>query len=151
VIAAAGRERADPLLDGVREPLDRAVDEVDVGEDLADPAHVFGVEATTLERLDYLDKAIGTLTPEVELAAFALKAEQVTHAERSRRARRSDARHLLNAQYRRVRARRGANRASLAVAHSPAHGRLAHTANRRDVPRPDGNYYYTRRDPQRAT
>src|SRR3954452_512822 len=39
-----GRERADLLLDGVREAVDLVVEEVDVGEDGADPERVMGVE-----------------------------------------------------------------------------------------------------------
>jgi transposase len=56
----------------------------------------------------------------------------------------------LNAQYRRVRARRGANRASLAVAHSllVAVWHMLQTGQTYDDP---GGDYYTRRDPARAT
>jgi transposase len=56
----------------------------------------------------------------------------------------------LNAQYHRVRARRGANRASLAVAHSllVAVWHMLQTGQTYDDP---GGDYYTRRDPARAT
>ena len=40
------RERADLLLDRVREPVDLLVEEVDVREDRADPERVMGVEVT---------------------------------------------------------------------------------------------------------
>ena len=43
-------ERGDPLLDLVREPVDRLVEEVDVREDLPDDQRVLGLEAA-LERL----------------------------------------------------------------------------------------------------
>jgi transposase len=56
----------------------------------------------------------------------------------------------LNAQYRRVRARRGANRASLAVAHSllVAAWHMLQTGETYHDP---GGDYYTRRDPARTT
>jgi transposase len=56
----------------------------------------------------------------------------------------------LNAQYRRVRARRGANRASLAVAHSllVAVWHMLQTGETYNDP---GGDYYTRRDPDRTT
>ena len=44
-----GRERADLLLDRLREPLDLLVEEVDVGEDRRDDDPVLGIEAA-LER-----------------------------------------------------------------------------------------------------
>src|SRR5262249_20536355 len=45
-----GRERADLLLDRLREPVDLLVEEVDVGEDRPDPGRVQPVEAA-LQRL----------------------------------------------------------------------------------------------------
>jgi hypothetical protein len=49
------RERGNLLLDGVREPIDLLVEEVDVGEDRPDPERMKIVEAT----LEGLVKAIG--------------------------------------------------------------------------------------------
>jgi transposase len=56
----------------------------------------------------------------------------------------------LNAQYRRVRARRGANRASLAVAHSLLVA-VWHMLQTGETYHDPGGDYYTRRDPARTT
>jgi transposase len=56
----------------------------------------------------------------------------------------------LNAQYRRVRARRGPNRASLAVAHSLLVA-VWHMLTTGETYNDPGGDYYTRRDPQRTT
>jgi pimeloyl-ACP methyl ester carboxylesterase len=56
----------------------------------------------------------------------------------------------LAAQYRRVRARRGVNRASLAVAHSLLTA-VWHMLQTGETYTDPGGDYYTRRDPQRTT
>jgi hypothetical protein len=72
------------------------------------------------------------------------------HGDRSRARGRCTRDTYLGAQYRRIRARRGANRASLAVAHSLLVA-VWHMLTTGETYTDPGADYYTRRDPARAT